>query len=200
MDIVILGGFLGSGKTTLLLKLAERVGDLSQKEFPVAILENEIGSVSIDDSLIASKGYHVSTLLSGCACCTLAGELPVAVAGIERDLAPDLLVIEVTGVAIPRTAAEVLHMALGAQSRICVVVDVSRWRRMQVPLEVLLRNQLTGCDVICLNKADLVEPGELSYVQESLDEYDRKASRIITATSKTLSEADLLTILGRDVL
>ena len=136
MMVLILGGFLGSGKTTLLLQLIERVRSASDKEVPLAILENEIGSVGIDDALIASAGYQVSTMLSGCACCTLAGELPEAVMGIQRDLDPDLLVIEATGVAVPSVMAENLEKTMGIHPRVCVVVDASRWRRMQVPLKL----------------------------------------------------------------
>ncbi len=198
MNVLILGGFLGSGKTTLLLKLIERVRQRSNKDIPVAILENEIGSVGIDDALIASQGYQVSTMLSGCACCTLAGELPEAVMGIERDLDPELLIIEATGVAVPSVMAENLYKTMGVTAQICAVVDASRWRRMQKPLEVLLRQQLRGCDVICLNKADLVDEDELAYVQETLDVYDNSALRIVTRADDGLSDTAVAAIMGWD--
>ncbi len=198
MKILILGGFLGSGKTTLLLKLIEGVQQGSNKEMPVAILENEIGSVGIDDDLISAQGYQVSTMLSGCACCTLAGELPEAVMGIERDLDPDLLVIEATGLAVPSVMADNLRKTMGVQARICVLVDASRWRRMQVPLEVILRQQLRGCDVICLNKADLVDEAELAYVGETLNAYDESAPRIVTKAAEGLPAEAVAAILGRD--
>lgn len=198
MKTVIMGGFLGSGKTTLLLKLIERIRERSDASLPVAILENEIGSVGIDDVLIASHGYQVSTMLSGCACCTLAGELPEAVMEIERDLAPDLLIIEATGVAVPSTMAENLRKATGAYPRICVIVDASRWRRMRVPLEVLLRQQLRACDVVCLNKADLVDADELAFVDRSLDDYEHGATRIVTSASGGLSEEAASLIMGDD--
>ena len=198
MKILILGGFLGSGKTTLLLKLIEGVQQGSNKEMPVAILENEIGSVGIDDDLISAQGYQVSTMLSGCACCTLAGELPEAVMGIERDLDPDLLVIEATGLAVPSVMADTLRKTMGVQARICVLVDASRWRRMQVPLEVILRQQLRGCDVICLNKADLVDEAELAYVGETLNAYDESAPRIVTKAAEGLPAEAVAAILGRD--
>ncbi len=198
MKVLILGGFLGSGKTTLLLKLIESVRSESGKDMPVAILENEIGSVGIDDALIASQGYQVSTMLSGCACCTLAGELPEAVMGIQRDLDPDLLVIEATGVAVPRVMADNLVKVMGLDPRVCVIVDASRWRRMQVPLDVLLHQQLRACDVICMNKADLVDAEELAYVRASLDGYNMDALRIATSASQELSEEDARSILGED--
>lgn len=193
-----MGGFLGSGKTTLLLKLIEGIRQRSDKAIPVAVLENEIGSVGIDDALIASRGYQVSTMLSGCACCTLAGELPEAVMGIERDFAPDLLIIEATGVAVPSTMAENLRKATGASPRVCVIVDASRWRRMRVPLEVLLRQQLRACDVVCLNKADLVDEEELAFVERSLDEYEHGAVRIIMSASDELSGEAISLIMGDD--
>lgn len=196
MNVLILGGFLGSGKTTLLLKLIERLCQMSDKDVPVAILENEIGSVGIDDGLIASRGYQVSTMLSGCACCTLAGELPEAVMGIERDLNPDLLIIEATGVAVPSVMAENLQKVMGIDPWVCVIVDASRWRRMQLPLDVLLRQQLRTCDIICMNKIDLIDEVELAYVRASLDDYNEGALRIDLCASGDLPADIVSAIMG----
>ena len=48
-EIYILGGFLGSGKTTLLRNILLQEKDKGRK---VAVLLNELGSVSIDSGLI----------------------------------------------------------------------------------------------------------------------------------------------------
>ena len=51
MKILLVGGFLGSGKTSFILQLAhymvEKMGIAN-----IAVLENEIGELSIDDKLI----------------------------------------------------------------------------------------------------------------------------------------------------
>lgn len=103
MKVLILGGFLGSGKTSLLLQLAYYMtGHLSgDKKYQVVILENEIGEEGIDDKLLRGNGYQVENLFSGCACCTLSGELLSSVSNIEKQLQPQWLILETTGLAYP---------------------------------------------------------------------------------------------------
>lgn len=75
--VIILGGFLGSGKTTLLLELGKYITAHSQKETPLAILENEIGEVDVDGAAVGQGGYAVKSLFAGCACCELLGRCPM---------------------------------------------------------------------------------------------------------------------------
>ncbi len=65
------------------------------------ILENEVGEEGIDDKLLRGNGYQVENLFSGCACCTLSGELLSTVSKIEKELQPDWLILETTGLAYP---------------------------------------------------------------------------------------------------
>ena len=103
MKVLILGGFLGSGKTSLLLQLAYYItgNALNDKKYQVVILENEVGEEGIDDKLLRGNGYQVENLFSGCACCTLSGELLSTVSKIEKELQPDWLILETTGLAYP---------------------------------------------------------------------------------------------------
>ncbi|WP_050739742.1 GTP-binding protein [Acetobacterium bakii] len=61
MKILILGGFLGSGKTTVLLQLARFLVEQSSNhnQTRVAIIENEIGQVEIDDKMLRGNGYEI---------------------------------------------------------------------------------------------------------------------------------------------
>ena len=100
MKILLVGGFLGSGKTSFILKLAHHmIEDLGIAN--IVILENEIGEISVDDKVLKGSGYQVKGLFAGCVCCTLAGELPSTVRQIERDIHPDWIIMEATGVAFP---------------------------------------------------------------------------------------------------
>ena len=97
MRIIILGGFLGSGKTSVLLQLARYLVDKekeSSAEFKVAIIENEVGDVGIDDKVLVSEGFSVSNLFAGCACCTLSGELVYSIRNIGKELNPEWLIID----------------------------------------------------------------------------------------------------------
>lgn len=196
MDVLVVGGFLGSGKTTLLLQLIEYAKARSAKQVPVAVLENEIGSVGIDDRVIEGKGYAVTTMLSGCACCTLAGDLVRAVDEIRTDIDPDLLVIEATGLAVPRDMKSNLETTLGIDARLCALVDASRWRRMLAPLQTLLKQQLDAADMICINKTDLVDADELRFVERSVRTFNETACSVTLSATERLSDDALARIVG----
>ena len=197
MEIILLGGFLGSGKTTLLLQLADWCRRTSGKELPVAVLENEVGSVGVDDRLVQAQGYAVTKLMAGCACCTLAAELPDAVRGIKRDLDPDVLIIEASGMALPESIRDNVEKYTGIRPRVCLVADASRWRRMRKPLAQILPEQYRVADVVFVSKVDLVDGEELAYVDESLDELcPASAPRLHVSLTSTLDDEDLQLILG----
>ncbi|MDR0862831.1 MAG: cobalamin biosynthesis protein P47K [Oscillospiraceae bacterium] len=170
MKVLILGGFLGSGKTTALMKLARYLVDrgAADKATSVMILENEVGAVGIDDKYLRSGGLNVSNLFSGCACCSVSGELTVAARRIEREIDPEWLIVETTGVAYPRNMQENLRHALGIEARICVLTDASRWRRLLTPMNGLLRGQIEGSDAVIINKCDLADEDALASIEQDI--------------------------------
>ncbi|MBO4353289.1 MAG: hypothetical protein J5818_07365 [Eggerthellaceae bacterium] len=194
--ILILGGFLGSGKTTLLLKLADYMKQRSQSKIPVAIIENEIGEVGIDDDSATSAGYEVTSIVSGCACCTLKVELISAIRQIADDLSPDLIVVEATGVAIPDDIAANIVRYTGADVAICTLIDASRWRRIHVALQHLLDQQLTSADVVCVNKCDLVGEAELAFIDETLEEFAPTSDILHVSAQAQLAPEDCERILN----
>ena len=157
MKVIILGGFLGSGKTTALMQFARYLVCVSEPEKvnKVVILENEVGEIGIDDQLLRGGGFTVNNLFAGCACCTVSGELITAVDRMIRELDPEWLVIETTGIAYPGLMRENLKLALGLDSRICALTDAARWARLRIPMENLLRGQIECSDIVLINKIDL---------------------------------------------
>ena len=172
--VIILSGFLGSGKTTALMGFARHLVGISDPGRPnkVVILENEVGETGIDDQFLRGGGYTVSNLFDGCACCSVSGELVSGVIKIRNEMDPQWLVIETTGIAYPKAIQENLEIALNLHSRICVLVDASRWRRLRVPMDALLRGQIIGCDVVLLNKTDLVTQEELLEIESDIAQID----------------------------
>jgi len=157
MKVIILGGFLGSGKTTALLQFARYLVGVSApgRENKVVILENEVGEIGVDDQYLRGSGFTVNNLFTGCACCTVSGELVTAADRIAREMDPEWLVIETTGIAYPGLMRENLKHALGLDSRICTLTDAARWNRLRIPLEQLLRGQIECSDLVLINKIDL---------------------------------------------
>ena len=174
MNILILGGFLGSGKTTCLMQLAKYLVDTSpaEKENKVMILENEIGQVGIDDAFLQSGGFRVDNLFSGCACCTVSGELITAALRIRKEYDPQWLVVETTGLAYPGRIQENLQGAMGLQARVVVLVDAKRWPRIRKPMEQLLMGQIVNSHAVVINKTDLVTPEALALVKQQVREMD----------------------------
>ncbi len=162
MKILLVGGFLGSGKTSFILKLAHHmIEDLGIAN--IVILENEIGEISVDDKVLKGSGYQVKGLFAGCVCCTLAGELPSAVRQIEREINPDWIIMEATGVAFPYNIKENVENSLGIKCKIVCLTDAQRWKRLFRAMDHLFRYQLMEADVVLVNKIDVAD-------QESIDQ------------------------------
>lgn len=177
MKILILSGFLGSGKTTALMKLARFLVAHSapDRENKVMILENEVGEVGIDDAFLRGGGFQVDNLFSGCACCTVSGELVSAADRINREYDPEWLIVETTGIAYPRNMQENLKYALKLDSRIVILVDASRWNRLLIPMNNLLRGQIEGSDTVLINKTDLVDIETLEKIEKDIAGFEPAA-------------------------
>jgi G3E family GTPase len=191
MKLIILGGFLGSGKTTTLMQFAQYLVDRSDpaRKNKVIIIENEIGEVGIDDAYLRGAGFSVSNLFSGCACCTVSGELVTSAQGIQEELDPEWAILETTGIAYPRLIQENLKLGLGLDSLICILVDTSRWSRLLLPMNSLLRGQIEGSDCVLVNKIDLVEEEQLITVERDILEFEPTATILrLSATGPVPTE------------
>ncbi len=160
MKIVILGGFLGSGKTSVLLPMAHFLVDHaenSDRKVKVAIIENEIGDIGIDDQFIRNDGYNVRNLFGGCACCSLAGELATSIHAIRNDLNPEWLIIEATGVAYPNGIRQEIKHLFEFESKIICIADAKRWAKIAVALKHVITGQVEDATAVFINKTDLVD-------------------------------------------
>ena len=188
MKILLVGGFLGSGKTSFILKLAHHmIEDLGIAN--IVILENEIGEISVDDKVLKGSGYQVKGLFSGCVCCTLAGELPSSVRQIERDINPDWIIMEATGVAFPYSIKENLQGALGMDCKIVCLADAQRWKRLFAAMDHLFRYQLQDADVVLVNKADLVDQEMIDRVTADVRTINTTAEVVPTCANEAIPTA-----------
>ena len=187
MKIIILGGFLGSGKTTALMQFARYLVDASEHDgqYKVVILENEVGQIGVDDQFLRGAGFTVDNLFAGCACCTVSSELVTAVDKIRREMDPEWIIIETTGIAYPGLMRDNLKGALGLDSRVCVLTDASRWKRLRVPMEALLRGQIECADIVLINKVDLADEDALLSIEDDIRGFQQNVQIIrISAISE----------------
>ena len=94
---ILLTGFLGSGKTSFLQHFIEYQ---TQRSRFVAVIQNEIGEIGLDGKLL---DYAVTEIDEGCVCCSLVGNVKRAVQGILESFSPDVIILETSGLANPKT-------------------------------------------------------------------------------------------------
>ena len=100
----VLTGFLGAGKTSLIRHMMTNANGRR-----IALVINEFGEVGVDGDLLQSCGIEgceeddVVELTNGCICCTVADDfLPTMQMLLDRDDPPDHIVIETSGLALPK--------------------------------------------------------------------------------------------------
>ena len=171
--LIVLTGFLGSGKTSFLNHFIEYQ---AERNAFVAIVQNEIGATGLDAHLLG-QNYAVTEMDEGCICCTLAGNLKLALAEISSDYQPDFVVVETTGLANP---ANFLHEISELESQIdfcsiTTVVDATQGFAA-IKKYGVAQEQLILADVILLNKADSVPADELTALTDKIQKMNPLAT------------------------
>src|SRR5579864_3672898 len=100
----VITGFLGAGKTSLVRHLLARAQGRR-----LAVVVNEFGELGIDRELLLGCGDEacgeddIVELANGCLCCTVADDfLPMLDKLLARQETPDHIVIETSGLALPK--------------------------------------------------------------------------------------------------
>ncbi len=197
LPVTVLSGFLGAGKTALLnhmlsqregRRLAVIVNDMSEVNIDAALVREGDASLSRTDEKLVEMS-------NGCICCTLREDLLLEVGRLAREGRFDHLVIESTGISEPLPVAETFTfegedgLALNAVARLdtmVTVVDAFHFLRDYASHDSLstrgvslgdedartvvdlLIEQIEFCDVIVLNKLDLVDADDCGRLQAIL--------------------------------
>jgi cobalamin biosynthesis protein CobW len=215
----IVTGFLGAGKTTIIRDLI--AGARGRR---IAIIVNEFGDLGFDGELIADCGDEacrpdsIVELTNGCICCTVADEfLPTIEALLARDPAPDHIVIETSGLALPQPLVRAFDWPT-VKHRVTVdgvvtVVDAAavaagrfapdpQATRAQLaadpaidhddPIEELFEDQLRCADLAVISKADLVSEQELAAAKAVVGKEARAGTGVVIGAYGGLSTEVLL--------
>ncbi len=136
----------------------------------VALLVNESGDIGVDGATMKREGYDAIEMPNGCICCTLATSLQDGLRNIARDINPDVILIEPTGLALPHRVRDLVRAAKIGEREIIIIgiVDIQRFDNLIARRLDFFGNQMLGCDFILVNKSDLATPEKLSKVTDWL--------------------------------
>jgi G3E family GTPase len=220
IPVTVLSGYLGSGKTTVLnyvlnnrdgLKVAVIVNDLSEVNIDAALIKDGGGLSRTNESLVEMS--------NGCICCTLRGDLLREVEKLAKENRFDYILIESTGVGEPVPVAQTFTYVDEEQgidlTQYCrldcmvTVVDAYRfWHDYSSGETLLDRSQAVGdddtrevvdllidqiefCDVLLLNKCDLVGEKELAELEGVLRKLQPRA-KVIRSELGRINPSDIL--------
>lgn len=178
MNLLVVAGFLGSGKTTVILSLAHRLVGAGAK---VAIIENEVGEISIDGDVIRRAGLTLRELFNGCICCQLSADLVPTLEALANEISPDWVIIEPSGIAEPKRMLGALAYYHGPplkNVRTLTLVDPTRIPEIFEILTPLISVQLQAADMVLINKIDLASAEQMAATRDIVSQVNPQAQQL----------------------
>ena len=179
MKITQIAGFLGCGKTTLLLILSRKLAGNGERK--VALVVNEIGEIPVDGKVIEESGMRVKDIGGGCICCEVAATFAKTIYGLYKDFHPDHVLVEPTGVAVPRQVKMAAKMG-GRDAKISlgpaiVLFDATRPAELldMDMLGQLVVTQVKDADVVAISKVDAVDESATEEATHKIRELNESA-------------------------
>jgi cobalamin biosynthesis protein CobW len=214
----IVTGFLGAGKTTLIRHVLTNAQGRR-----LAVIVNEFGDVGIDGEILKACGNaacpedNIVELANGCLCCTVADEFVPALDAILAKDGIDHIVIETSGLALPKPLVQAFHWpaiksrvtidgvvvvvdgAALADGRVAADLDaLSRQRTADRalehddPVEEVFEDQIACADLVVLNKRDLLDEAGINRALATISSALPRSVKVLTVSDGKVDQALLL--------
>ena len=217
--VTIVTGFLGAGKTTLISHLIRNAGGRR-----LAVVVNEFGTVGVDGEILKScaipdcPAENIVELSNGCICCTVADDfIPTVEALLKLDPKPDHILIETSGLALPKpllkafdwpairsritvdgviALADAEAVAAGRFAPDVAAVDAQREADDSIdhetPLSEVFEDQIACADLVLLTKPDLAGPAGVAKAREVIAAEAPRALPVVEVAEGVIDAAVLL--------
>ncbi|WP_123621822.1 GTP-binding protein [Halorubrum sp. CSM-61] len=206
IPVTVLSGYLGAGKTTLVNHLLANPGDRR-----IAVILNDMGEVNVDAELVARENDEegIVDLSNGCICCRLQDDLLSEAAALAASREFDYLLVESSGISEPIPIARAFtegtdESAIDPTERfrldtmVTVLDTYGFWKEFDAgeglpgdgepaadrPLADVLVEGIEFCDVLVLNKTDVVPDDVLDEIESVAERLGPRARRIRTSYSE----------------
>lgn len=198
----IVTGFLGAGKTSFVRHL------LASGDRRIALLINEFGELGVDRELLlgcrSCAEDEIIELANGCICCTVAEDfLPALTRLLDRPTPVDHIVIETSGLALPKPLLQAFQWP-EVKARVTVdgvvaVIDAGAYAAgapaptpqpgfaaHDDPIEEVFGDQLAAADLVVLNKIDLLSQDQADAAAAALTQRLRPGVRLVRSVHSTV--------------
>jgi cobalamin biosynthesis protein CobW len=209
----VVTGFLGAGKTTLIRHMLANANGRR-----IALIINEFGDLGVDGDILKGCGDEtcreedIMELSNGCICCTVADDfIPTMEKLLAREDAPDHIVIETSGLALPQPLIRAFNWP-GISTKVTVdgvvtVVDakavfdgqfahnvaaVDAQRKLDenldhdTPLSELFDDQMACADMVVVNKSDLLSDADAIALSDRLKSEARIGVQVVRTSMGVL--------------
>ena len=214
----IVTGFLGAGKTTLIRHVLTNAQGRR-----LAVIVNEFGDVGIDGEILKACGNaacpedNIVELANGCLCCTVADEFVPALDAILAKDGIDHIVIETSGLALPKPLVQAFHWpaiksrvtidgvvvvvdgAALAEGRVAADLDALKRQRIadralehDDPVEEVFEDQIACADLVVLNKRDLLDEAGINRALATISSALPRSVKVLTVSDGRVDQALLL--------
>lgn len=202
VPVTIVSGYLGAGKTTLVNHVLS-----NQAGYDVAVIVNDMGEINVDAELIAREDETegIVDLSNGCICCQLQDDLLTEARRLIDRRAFDYLLVEPSGISEPVPIAQTFLQADGIGDRfaldtmVTVLDSYGFYKELdeggppgpgpgadapERPLSEVFIDGIEFCDVLLLNKTDMLPDDALQEIEAVAANLQPRAEQIRTSYSE----------------